>query len=384
MQPIPYGRQSIDEDDIRAVNEVLRSEWLTTGPKVPEFERSICDYCRCTNAVAVNSGTSALDIAIQSLELPKGTEVITTPFTFAATSNALLYNGLVPVYADISKDTRNIDPTDIRKKITDKTGAILFVDYAGQPCDISDLREICNEQDLFMIEDACHALGAEYQGKKIGSLADMTIFSFHPVKLITTGEGGMVTTNDPGRAETLRLLRSHGIDKTMHSLSETGASWAYDMVTLGRNYRMTDIQAALGISQARKIDAFVQKRTKLSQLYLELLQDIPHIEIPGTRGNVTSAWHLFTILLNGIRRDAVFSYLKSHNVGANLHYIPTYHFSYYQEHYPQNPSHFPVTEDVFRNILTLPMYPGLREDDVVVIVETLEKAVQQNTIYGRS
>ena len=377
MQPIPYGRQSIDEEDIRAVNDVLNSDWLTTGPKVDEFERSICDYCGCQNAVAVNSGTSALDIAIQSLELPKGTEVITTPFTFAATSNALLYNGLVPVYADISRDTRNIDPKDIRKKITKKTGAILFVDYAGQPCDITEIREICDEKDLFMIEDACHALGAAYQRKKIGSLADMTIFSFHPVKLITTGEGGMVTTNDSCRADTLRLLRSHGIDKTAHHLSDTGAPWAYDMVTLGRNYRMTDIQAALGISQAKKIDAFVQKRTKLSQFYNELLQDIPQIELSVTLENVTHAWHIYTILLKGIKRDTIFSYLKSHNIGVNLHYIPTYHFSYYQKNYPQNPSKFPVTEDVFNHILTLPLYPELRDEDIQFIVETLKKAIQQ-------
>ncbi len=376
MQPIPYGRQSIDEDDVRAVIDVFHSDWLTTGPKVDEFERSICDYCGCQHAVAVNSGTSALDIAIQSLELPKGTEVITTPFTFAATSNALLYNGLVPVYADISKETRNIDPKDICKKITDKTGAILFVDYAGQPCDITELREICCEYNLLMIEDACHALGAAYQGKKTGSLADMTIFSFHPVKLITTGEGGMVTTNDSDRAESLRLLRSHGIDKTVHNLSETGAPWAYDMVTLGRNYRMTDIQAALGVSQAKKIDDFVQKRTKLSQHYNELLEDLHQIELPVTRENVTHAWHLYTILLKGIKRDTVFSYLKSHNIGVNLHYIPTYHFSYYQKYHPQNFSRFPVTEDVFNHILTLPLFPKLREEDVQFIVETLKKAIQ--------
>jgi len=379
MNPIPYGHQSIDENDIRSVLDVLHSDWLTTGPKVEEFERSICDYCGCQHAVAVNSGTSALDIAIQSLELPKGTEVITTPFTFSATSNALVYNGLIPVYADISRDIRNIDPNDICKKITKKTGAILFVDYAGHPCDIAGIREICNEHDLFMIEDACHALGAAYKGKKSGSYADMTIFSFHPVKVITTGEGGMVTTNDSSRAHTLRLLRSHGIDKTVNHLSETGASWAYDMVALGRNYRMTDIQAALGVSQAKKIDVFVQKRTKLSQLYNELLQDIPQIELPVTLENVTHAWHLYTILLKGIKRDVVFSYLKSHNIGVNLHYIPTYHFSYYQKYYPQNLSLFPVTEDVFKHILTLPLYPELREDDIQFIVETLKKAIHENS-----
>ena len=374
---IPYGHQSIEEEDIRAVDEVLKSDWLTTGPKVPEFEGSICEKCGCTYAVAVNSGTSALDIAIQSLGLPEGTEVITTPFTFAATSNALLYNRLIPVYADISRDTRNIDPEDIRKKITGKTGAILFVDFAGHPCIISEIREICNEYDLFMVEDACHALGAKYQGKKIGALADMTVFSFHPVKLITTGEGGMVTTDDPHRAETLRLLRSHGIDKTAHHLSETGAPWAYDMVTLGRNYRMSDIQAALGISQAKKIDTFIQKRTRLSRLYNELLQGIPRLELPVTREDVTHAWHLYTILLKGIGRDAVFSYLKAHGIGANLHYIPTYRFSYYRQNLPQDPSRYPVTEDVFRNILSLPLYPDLKDEEVMFVTETVKRALRE-------
>ncbi len=376
MTHIPYGRQCIDEEDVRAVIDVLHSEWLTTGPEVDEFERSIGDYCGCKYAVAVNSGTSALDIAIQSLDLPKGTEVITTPFTFAATSNALLYNGLVPVYADISRDTRNIDPKDIRRKITGKTRAILFVDYAGQPCEITELREICCEYDLFMIEDACHALGAAFKGKKIGSLSDMTIFSFHPVKLITSGEGGMVTTNDSRLADTLRQLRSHGIDKTAHHLSETGAPWAYDMITLGKNYRITDIQAALGVSQAKKIDLFVQKRTRLSQLYHELLQDIPQIGLPMTRENVTHAWHLYTILLKG-KRDAVFTALKSHNIGVNLHYIPTYHFSYYLKFHPQDFSRYPVTEEVFHQVLTLPLYPELREEDIQFIAETLKKEIHR-------
>jgi UDP-4-amino-4,6-dideoxy-N-acetyl-beta-L-altrosamine transaminase len=377
MSPIPYGRQSIDEDDIHAVIEVLKSDWLTTGPMVDEFERSISHYCGCRNAVAVNSGTSALDIAIQSLGLPKGTEVITTPFTFAATSNSLLYNNLVPVYADISKNSRNINPKEIRKKITNKTGAILFVDYAGQPCDIAELREISCEHDLFLIEDASHSLGAAYEGKKIGSLSDMTIFSFHPVKLITTGEGGMVTTNDSRQADILRELRSHGIDKTAHQLSETGAAWAYDMKNLGRNYRMTDIQAALGVSQSKKIDTFIHARTRLAQLYHELLEDIPHVELPVTQENVTHAWHLFTILLKGIRRDDLYNALKSHNIGVNLHYIPTYHLSYYQKFYPLDFSQYPVTEDVFHNILTLPLYPKLSEDDVHFIVETMKNVIHR-------
>lgn len=376
MKSIPYGRQSIDEEDIRAVVDVLNSEWLTTGPKIAEFENSVCDYCSCKYAVAVNSGTSALDIAIQSAGFSKKTEVITTPFTFAATSNSLLYNDLIPLYADILRNTRNIDPDDIRKKITDRTKAILFVDYAGHPCNIREIREICDDHDLLMIEDACHALGASYQGKKIGSISDMTIFSFHPVKLITTCEGGMVTTNDPDFAEQLRLLRSHGIDKSLHHLSETGAPWAYDMVALGRNYRTTDLQAALGISQAKKIDRFVQKRKKLADLYIELLRDVPQVELPETLGDVTHAWHLFTVLLDGGRRDAVFAALRSENIGVNLHYIPTYHFRYYRKNFPQNVAKYPVTEDVFHRIMTLPLYPELHEEDVHFVVQSLKKALK--------
>jgi UDP-4-amino-4,6-dideoxy-N-acetyl-beta-L-altrosamine transaminase len=381
MHPIPYGRQSIDETDVRAVVDVLHSDYLTTGPKINEFEKSLCDYCGCSHAVAVNSGTSALDIAIQSLGLPPGSEVITTPFTFAATSNSLLYNNLVPVYADITRDTRNIDPDEVRKKISQNTRAIVFVDYAGHPCNIGELQEIADEYNLFMVEDACHALGAEYHGKKVGSLADMTIFSFHPVKLITTGEGGMVVTNNPTRAEMLTLLRSHGIDKSMHNLSESEASWAYDMVELGRNYRMTDIQATLGLSQVRKIDAFVRRRTELSLLYQDLLQDIPGVDIPITRTGFRHAWHIFTVLLSGVCRDDVFSYLKKHDIGVNLHYIPTYRFTYYQKTHPQDPAQFPVTEDVFKRILTLPLYPGLKEEEIVFIVETLKKAMQ-NLCHG--
>ena len=375
MHPIPYGRQSIDDEDVRAVVETLRSDWLTTGPKVNDFESAACDYCGSRYAIAVNSGTSALDIAIQSLGLSKGTEVITTPFTFAATSNALLYNGLVPVYADITKDTRNIDPDDVIKKVTYKTGAVLFVDFAGHPCDISELRELCEERDLFLIEDACHALGAEYYGKRIGSLTDMTIFSFHPVKLITTGEGGMVTTNNPDLAQNLQLYRSHGIDKTDHHISRTGAPWAYDMKVLGRNYRITDIQASLGLSQIKKIDAFVRKRTQIAEMYNELLENVPLIELPITKANVKHAWHIYTLLISDKRRDSVYAYLRSQNIGVNLHYIPTYHLSYYQTNHPQNPEKFPITEEIFSQILTIPLYPDLQDDEVQFIADTIKKAI---------
>ncbi len=254
---IPYGRQSIDEDDIEAVAEVLKSDFITTGPKVGEFERSLCRYTGAKYAVAVNSGTSALDIAIQALQMPPGSEIITTPLTFAADANAALYNGCSPVFADISPDTRNIDPADIRRRITKKTKAINFVDYAGHPCEVDEIREIAREHGLYTIDDACHALGAEYKGKKVGSMADMTILSFHPVKHITTGEGGAILTEDKALYDRLKLLRTHGIDRSKETQFGPKAGWAYDMVMLGRNYRITDFQCVLGLSQLKKLDRFV-------------------------------------------------------------------------------------------------------------------------------
>jgi len=371
---IPYGHQSIDENDIREVDEVLTSDWLTTGPKVPEFEGSICDYCACKYAVAVNSGTSALDISVQVLDLPKGSEVITTPFTFAATSNAILYHDLIPVFADIERESRNIDPDQIRKKITPKTKAIIFVDYAGQPCRIDEIREIADEYDLRLIEDACHAFGASYHEKKIGTLADLTVFSFHPVKPITTGEGGAVVTDNAEYAGKLRLFRSHGIDRNACDRFGPDAGWAYDMVELGRNYRMTDIQAALGISQMKKIDRFIRKRNELAGLYHELLEDIPFIETPETMNGVVHGWHLYTVLLKNMDRNHFFSYMKKNNIGINVHYIPTYRLRYYEKNLPTPPGNFPVTEDVFNRIVTLPLYPALSEHELNYIADTIKKA----------
>jgi UDP-4-amino-4,6-dideoxy-N-acetyl-beta-L-altrosamine transaminase len=370
---IPYGKQSIDEDDIRAVVEVLRSDWITTGPKVPEFEGALCSYIGCRHAVAVNSGTSALDIAVQALELPPGSEAITTPITFVATSNALVYNGVRPVFADIEEGTRNIDPDSIRSRITDRTRAIVFVDFAGQPCAIREIREIADEHDLFLIEDACHALGAEYRGTKVGTLADMTVFSFHPVKHITTGEGGAVTTEDPELNRKLLLNRSHGIDRDALSRYGPDASWAYDMKTLGRNYRLTDIQATLGTSQLRKLDMFIGKRAALAARYDEYFRNhaliTPPVSLPGIR----HAWHIYTVLLDpSLQRDAFFRYLREHGIGVNVHYIPVYKHTYYQEQMGFKNFSLPVTEEVFSRIITLPLYPDMSFADQDRVFEVIE------------
>ena len=370
---IPYGHQWIDEDDIEEVVKVLRSDWITTGPKTKEFEDALCMRIGCEYAVVVNSGTSALDIAVQSLGLPKGSEVITTPFTFVATPNAILYNGLKPVFADICSDTFNIDPEEIRKKITDKTEAIIYVDYAGQPCDSEALEEIAEEFNLYLIEDACHAIGAEYNGKKAGNFADLTTFSFHPVKHITTGEGGAVVTDDKGLYRRLLMLRNHGIDKDAYSRYGPDASWSYDMKYLGRNYRITDFQAALGMSQLKKLNGFIDNRSELAWMYDELLSDVDGVRVPVVQNNVKHAWHLYTVLLYGsIDRDDFFKYMRTADIGVNVHYIPVYRHSYYVRNFGFDPGDFPVTEDVFKRIITLPLHPQMSSADVSYICDKIK------------
>ncbi|WP_067072649.1 UDP-4-amino-4,6-dideoxy-N-acetyl-beta-L-altrosamine transaminase [Methanoculleus horonobensis] len=374
MRFIPYGHQLIDDDDILSVVEVLKSDWLTTGPAVDLFEKELASYVGARHTVAVNSGTSALDIAVQALDLPRGSEIITTPFTFAATSNAILYNGHIPIFADIDPITRNIHPDEIRKRISSKTRAIIYVDYAGHPCAIDEIEKIAREHGLLLIEDACHALGTSYKGRKIGTFADMTVFSFHPVKPITTGEGGAVVTENSELYAKLRLLRSHGITRDVGDMFGEGASWGYDMQLLGRNYRMTDIQAALGVSQLRKIDSFIERRNELAALYTRALSDLEWLDLPRTQEHVTHGWHLYTILLKGLERSTLFPYLKERGIGVNVHYIPTYKFSYYQRHYPQNANTFPSTEDIFSRIITLPLYPGMSDEDVEYVSVRLHEA----------
>ena len=380
MKFIPYGHQWIDEDDIGEVVKVLRSDWITTGPKIEEFENALCRYIGCKYAAAVNSGTSALDIAVQSIGLPEGSEVITTPFTFMATSNAILYNGLKPVFADICSDTFNIDPEEIRKKISRDTRAIIYVDYAGQPCDIKAIKEIADEFDLYLIEDASHAIGAEYEGTKVGNFADLTIFSFHPVKHITTGEGGAVVTGDEELHRRLLLLRNHGIDKDARDRYGPDASWAYDMIHLGRNYRITDFQAALGVSQLKKLDGFVRRREEIAKIYNEGFEEVPEIETPVVKPCVKSAWHIYTVLLDSINRNEFFRKMRERNIGVNVHYIPVYHFSYYRKHFNFNPKDFPVTEEVFNRIVTLPLFPKMEDEEVTYVIDTIKETIDEAEI----
>ena len=376
---IPYGRQVIDEGDIDEIVKVLRSDWITTGPKIREFEEALCGKTGAEHATVVSSGTSALDIAVRALGLPQRSEVITTPFTFVATSNCILHNNLKPVYADIETATRNIDPESVRKKITDDTKAIVYVDYAGHPCRMEELRDIADEHDLWLVEDACHALGAEYRGRKVGTFADMTVFSFNPVKLITTGEGGAVVTDSDDLDGRLKTLRHHGITKESPEGVENGIDFAYDIKTLSHNYRITDIQCALGISQLAKLDSLIDKRTKLAAMYGERLRDSDSVVPPEVSADAIHAWHLYTVLVNGNSRNGLFKHLRNSGVGAHVHYIPTYRFSYYKERFNISPKDFPITEDVFHRILTLPLQPLLEQDDIELICGAIETFASQGS-----
>ncbi len=372
MELIPNGRPSIEDEDVTAVSMVLQSGWLTTGPKVKEFEEEFATYVGSKYAVAVSSGTAALELALTALDLPKEAEVITTPFTFVATSNAILYNSLKPVFVDIEPTTFNIDADKIISALTPRTRAILYVDYAGQPCNFSRLREIATEKNLLLIEDASHALGAEYRGKKVGSLAHLTTFSFHPVKNITTGEGGMITTNDESMYKKLLLLRNHGLDK---SDQRFGGEWSYDLKLLGRNYRLTDFQCALGLSQLHRLAAMNRKRAEIARRYIRELSAVPEITFPKISTDGVHAWHLCVLLLNNIDRNLFYKELKLQGVQGNVHYIPIYKFEYYQKLGLCDPTAFPVTEDIFQKIITLPLYPDLTEKEVDYILQTVKETI---------
>ena len=285
---IPYGRQTLDEKDIQAVVEVLKSDYLTTGPMVAEFERRVADYVGAKYAVAVSNGTAALHIACLAAGIGERDDVITSPITFAASANCVLYCGGKPVFADIDKDTYNISPEELEKGITDRTKAVIPVHYTGQPCDMERIYQIAKKHGLMVIEDAAHALGAVYRGKKIGAISDMTCFSFHPVKPITTGEGGMVTTNDEALYKKLLLFRSHGITRAEEYLSENQGAWYYEQIELGYNYRITDIGCALGNSQLDKLDDFIARRREIAARYDEAFQDCEGIRTPYQLGGCES------------------------------------------------------------------------------------------------
>lgn len=373
---IPYGRQTIEDDDINAVVEVLKSDYLTTGPKIAEFEKSVADYVGAKYAVAISNGTSALHAACFAAGIGPGDEVITTPITFAASSNCVLYCGGTPVFADIDPKTYNIDPDDIRKKITDKTKAIIAVHLAGQPCDMDEIHKIAKENNLIVIEDGAHALGSVYKGKKVGSLSDMTTFSFHPVKPITTGEGGMIVTDNEEFYKKMVLFRSHGITRDKTMMTRNDGPWFYQQFDLGFNYRITDIQCALGCSQMKKLDRFLAKRKEIVLRYNEAFADCENIVTPYQLPETESGWHLYIVQVKNCDRKQIFEALRDRGIGVNVHYIPVYMHPYYQEHGYKD-VHCKNAEEVYSHIISLPLYPGLTEEQQSYVIDTLKSLCER-------
>lgn len=413
---IPYGKQSIDEADIEAVVHCLRSDFLTQGPKVAEFEQAFAAKVGAKHAVAVNSGTAALHAGMIALGIGPGDEVIVPPITFTASANCALFVGATPVFADVLP-SGHIDPEKIERKITKKTKAVVAVDYAGWPCDYARIRDICNRHGLFLVCDACHALGATWNGKTVGSIGLLNNFSFHPVKHIATGEGGMVTTDDAVLAERMREFRTHGITKdagrfqglvsdrpmpnseeahhvatssgtrnltpeTLSALEERGP-WHYEMHSLGFNYRMSDINCALGLSQLGKLDRFVARRREIAQAYYEALDGVPHLQLPAsdlhpasrTTDPASHSFHLYPVLIDftarGKTRTQVMAELRAHGVGTQVHYIPVCLQPYYREKLGIKPGDFPAAEAFFAREVSIPMYPAMTDDEVRTVTTAL-------------
>ncbi len=372
---LPYGRQTLTEADVAAATEVLRSDWLTTGPKVAEFEEAIADYVDARHGVSFSSGTAALHAAVLAAGLKPGDEAITTPLTFCATANAALYGGGTPVFADVRDETLTIDPKEVERRITPRTKALLPVDYAGQPADLDALLALADRHELLVIEDAAHALGAKYRSHMVGSISHMSVFSFHAVKHLTTGEGGMVTTNNGEFAQRLREVRNHGIDSDAR-VRQADGQWHYEMTTLGFNYRLTDIACALGLAQLPRLPANLARRRAIAARYEKALATVSSLALPIVEADVTSAWHLYPVRVDtSIDRAEVFNALRAEGLGVNVHYIPVHLHPYYRSRFGYRGGEFPIAETASGRLISLPMFHGMTDEDVDDVIFAVEKVM---------
>ncbi|CDM68810.1 UDP-4-keto-6-deoxy-N-acetylglucosamine 4-aminotransferase [Clostridium bornimense] len=380
---LQYGRQYIDDEDISKVVEVLKGDYLTTGPYVREFEKAIANKVGSKYAVAVTSGTSALHCATLAAGLEKGDEVLVTPMTFAASANCILYVGATPVFVDIEENTGNIDVSKIEEKITYKTKAIIAVSYRGNPVKIDKIMDIAKKHNLIVIEDAAHAIGAKYKDSYVGNNANMTIFSFHPVKHITTGEGGAITTNDKELYRKLIEVRSHGITRNVDIMENKDDPWYYEQIDLGYNYRMPDINAALGASQIKKLDSFIEKRKELATLYSSMLKGNQYVTLLEDTEDGFNSEHIYVIKLNleklNCTRREIFSALIKENIGVNVHYIPVYFHPYYRK-LGYKRGICPVCEEFYERIITLPLHVSMNRDDVISVIKALDKVFKYYSI----
>lgn len=376
-RPIPYSRQWLDDADIQSVVDVLRSDWLTTGPKVPEFEHAFAKAIHAGHAVAVSNGTAALHCAVSAINIGPGDEVIVPTMTFAATANCVVYCGGTPVFADVLPSNLLIDPAEVEAKLTARTAAVIAVDYAGHPCNYDKLKEITDRRGIRLIADACHSLGASYKGQFVGSLADLSVFSFHPVKHLTTGEGGMIVCEDEDLAEKMRIFRNHGITSS-HGEREEEGTWFYEMVGLGWNYRITDFQCALGVSQLRKLSDWVVRRREIARQYDEAFAEVPGIEPLQVDDDVAHAYHLYVVRIepNDHRdRRSAFNALRNRGILVNVHYVPVHLHPYYRKRFGTGKSMCPVAETAYEQILSLPIFPRMTDEDVERVIRACREVV---------
>ena len=374
---LPYGRHQVDEADIQAVVEVLRGDWLTHGPTVARFEAAFAERVGARFAVAVSSGTAALHGAAHAAGIGPGDEVITSPLTFLASANCILACGGTPVFADVDPGTLNLDPAAVESALTPRTKAILPIHFAGLPCPMDRMHALARSRNLAVIEDAAHALGAEFQGRPVGGLSDLTTFSFHPVKHITTGEGGMVTTNEEALAQGLRQFRNHGIEREVRQRQDT---WQQNMVSYGLNYRLSDIQSALGLSQLSRLDASLKRREEIAAQYQKAFAEMPELTAAPTHPGTRHAWHLYPLRLNLDRvrqdREMIFQALRAENIGVSVHYLPVHLHPYYRERLGTRRGMCPAAEAAADQMLTLPLFSRMTDGDVADVIAAVGKVIQ--------
>jgi dTDP-4-amino-4,6-dideoxygalactose transaminase len=365
------GQEEVDD-----VVDSIRSGWLTTGPKTKRFEELLAEYTGAKHALAVNSGTAGLHVAVLTAGIGAGDEVITTPFTWAATANMIATTGAKPVFVDIDDDTMNIDPAKIAAAITPRTKAILPVHYSGLPCDMDAIMQIAEEHGLIVIEDAAHAIGTESQGRKVGTVGHMTVFSFHPIKNITTGEGGAVLTDNDEWAQRIKLLRFHGVSRDSFSRASAKGSARYDVECIGYKYNMLDLQAAIGIHQMAKLEGFIAARTRIAQYYQEALAEVPGIQTPASAApGDRHAWNLYAIRVKAMPRDDFMNELAARNIGSGLHFLAVHISSWYRETFGYKAGDFPVAEEASETVCSLPLFPGMTEADAADVVCAVKEVV---------
>ena len=383
---LPFSLPSIGQEEIDEVSDTLRSGWLSTGPKVNRFEGEFADYVGAKHAIAVNSCTAGLKIALVALGISSGDEVVLPTFTFCSAANVVVHLGAKPILVDVGKDFNlNVELlaelVETRLRSGNRIKAIIPVDHSGQPCDLQGVADIARRHGLEVVEDAAHAVGAEFSGQKIGSFSRVTAFSFYAIKNMTTGEGGMITTADDELAARMRLLSMHGMSKDAWKRYEDTGSWYYEIEAAGFKQNMTDIQASLGIHQLRKLDGFIQKRTKFAQIYSEVFAEVPELEVPSLHADRKHAWHLYVMRLRTerlrINRAQFIEELSARNIGTSVHFIPVHLHPFYKREFAYRKGDFPVAEHLFERIISLPLYPRMTEQDVMYVADSVLDVVRR-------